>query len=473
MKKNTLSNFVFYVIKSLFGVIIPFVSFPLVTRILGAENYGKVAYANSIVNYFIYFASLGISTYAIREGAKYKDDKEKLGKLTKELFIINSISAIIAYIGIISIVQISIFKEYATLIIVHSIIIIVQTIGFEWVFQCKEEYIYISIRHIIMQVIGLVILIVFLKDENDYYIYAIYTVFTTAADLIVNFFFLPKHISFKFKEKLEIKKHIKPVIMMFSISAISTIFQNIDVTMIGLYLDDKNVGIYNSAVRIYNIAATIIASFSTVMFSKSAYLINEEKGKFISTISNFSQYMFIISVPIASGLICCGDLIIEILCGKEYAAGGIILQIYGLNIILGSINRIFGHQILIINKKENIYFIGTLCLCILNTLINTILIPYFGIITCAISSIAGVILCDIIIVYYSRRFVSLKNIFKLLTKPILFVLPFFLVSFIIKMVFHSLFLKLIIIVSICVIIYMIFILIFYKPEIKKLISKSI
>ena len=97
LKFNSIVN----ITKTVLGIIFPLITFPYASRILGATGIGRVDYANSIANYFILFASLGISTYAIREGAKVRDDKEKLNQLATEVFVINSISTVVAYIGLI------------------------------------------------------------------------------------------------------------------------------------------------------------------------------------------------------------------------------------------------------------------------------------------------------------------------------------------------------------------------------------
>lgn len=58
------------VFRTILALVVPLITYPYVSRVLGAENLGKVNYVNSIVQYFVLFASLGISIYGIREGAK-------------------------------------------------------------------------------------------------------------------------------------------------------------------------------------------------------------------------------------------------------------------------------------------------------------------------------------------------------------------------------------------------------------------
>ena len=93
LKKNAIFNF----IKSFMNIIFPIISFPYASRILLPEGIGKVNFANSIIAYFSMIAVLGVNTYAAREAAKIRDDKEKLSKFTKEILLFNFISTAIAY----------------------------------------------------------------------------------------------------------------------------------------------------------------------------------------------------------------------------------------------------------------------------------------------------------------------------------------------------------------------------------------
>lgn len=99
MKNKSLGiNAVLNGIKNIMSVVFPLITFPYVSRVLQVENLGKYNFANSVNSYFILLAALGISTYAIREGAKYKGDREKISKFSSEIFSINICSMLISYI---------------------------------------------------------------------------------------------------------------------------------------------------------------------------------------------------------------------------------------------------------------------------------------------------------------------------------------------------------------------------------------
>ena len=59
---------------------------------LGVENIGIYNFSTSVVSYFTLLAGLGINTYAIREGARYRNNKEDISEFCSEVFSINLIN---------------------------------------------------------------------------------------------------------------------------------------------------------------------------------------------------------------------------------------------------------------------------------------------------------------------------------------------------------------------------------------------
>ena len=101
-KKSIGKNFVYNIILKVANIGFPLITFPYVTRVLGAEGIGKVNFASSIVMYFVMFANLGIPLYGIREIAKVRDKKDEMNKVFWELFILNGITVLICGIAFLS-----------------------------------------------------------------------------------------------------------------------------------------------------------------------------------------------------------------------------------------------------------------------------------------------------------------------------------------------------------------------------------
>ena len=99
MKKKSLKlNLIINLCNMLLSKLYPLITFPYITRILLASGVGKYNFTISFVSYFQLIAALGISTFAIREGAKIRDDKIALNKFANDMIRLNLISTVFSYV---------------------------------------------------------------------------------------------------------------------------------------------------------------------------------------------------------------------------------------------------------------------------------------------------------------------------------------------------------------------------------------
>ena len=81
-------------IKQCCSIIFPLITFPYISRVLGSDGYGKYSFSSSVTSYFILLAALGIYTYAIREGAKIRDNQKSINQFCSQVFSINVCSSV-------------------------------------------------------------------------------------------------------------------------------------------------------------------------------------------------------------------------------------------------------------------------------------------------------------------------------------------------------------------------------------------
>ena len=140
--KSLKINFIMNCILTCSAYIFPLITFPYISRVLQASGNGKINFANSIVSYFVMFASLGIPVYGVRACASVRKNKKELSKTVQELLILNIIMCFITYIVLFNCVfLIDKMYEYKELIFIFSSTLILNCIGVEWLYKALEEYI--------------------------------------------------------------------------------------------------------------------------------------------------------------------------------------------------------------------------------------------------------------------------------------------------------------------------------------------
>ena len=122
MGKSLKTNAVLNAIRQSLSVIFPLLTFPYVSRVLGKTEYGRYTFSASIVSYFSLFAAYGIGNYAVREGARVRNEKKRIHDLASDLFSFNIWTMIISYMMLICLLIFnSKLCDYTALIIIQSL----------------------------------------------------------------------------------------------------------------------------------------------------------------------------------------------------------------------------------------------------------------------------------------------------------------------------------------------------------------
>lgn len=468
MKNKLHINFILNNLNLILKLLFPLITFPYVARVLEPETKGLVDFSISIVSYFIILSTLGIPIYGIREIAKNRDDKFELSKVVLELLIISFFS-IIVFLGIYFILIFKSEKIYSNrlLFFILSLNIIFTPMGIEWFYQGMEEYKYITIRNFIFQIISLVMIFVFVKTKQDYLKYSMIVVFQTVGSNILNIFNLRKYIEVKkdILKKLNFKKHMKPLLVTLGMRLASTIYVNLDSTMLGYLSTNKSVGYYSSAVKFNKIAVAVGTSLSSVMIPRiSMFIKNNELEKVKLLNKQAISFIMFFSLPVTLFLLVLAPNVILVLLGKEYYNSILTMRIMTPIIFFMSFSSFTGVQILYANGEDKKMMYSLMSGAILNFIFNLVLIPKFSENGAAIGTLfaeGGVLSVQLI---FAKKYLNSKIFNKNNLKYIISaIISSLVILFLGKIVHEKTFINLIVL-GITAIISYISILIFIKEE---------
>lgn len=375
-------NIILNALNTITGIIFPVITFPYAARVLMPEGIGAVNFLNSIVNYLILLTSLGIPMYAVREIAKAKNDRRTRDMIATEILILSSILCILGYIGVwILATFVPQIKEQAPLFFILSLSILFTALGANWFYQGIEDFKFITIRAIIIRSLSAAALFIFVKNQSDILIYGIITVGSTVGNNIINFFHLRKHlyISDLSPKELRLLRHIKPMLQIFLLNIISSLYLNLNSVMLGFMTGDAQVGYFAAGTKISNIVITLIASATTVMIPRASNLIQEgQKEKFSSLINKMIDLTCFFAYPLTIGLMVLAVPATLVFCGNEYSESIPVLLFNSPLILIISFTGIMAHQTLYPMGKVKLVIYSVAAGALANIICNIFLIPLFG-----------------------------------------------------------------------------------------------
>lgn len=404
MKRSLTVNAALNAIRQTLAIIFPLITFPYASRVLGSTEYGRYSFSASIISYFILIATFGINNYAVREGARIRDDKDKLENLVSDLFTISLITTVLSMVTLILITFSSDkMVSYKYLIFIQSISIVLSTIGVDWVNTIYEDFLYITIRYIIIQILALIAIFAFVKGPADIGKYCLILVLGSYGGNLVNICYIRKYVKLRINIRLDFKKYIIPLFLLFVNSLATVIYVNSDITMLGFFTDDKMVGIYAFSSKIYNMVKYLINAVLIVTVPRLAYVIGKSKEKYEKFLNIIFNVLLLLLAPCVVGMCVLSEPIIMLVGGSQYLSGDESLKILSFSLIFALIASVFSNCILIINRLEKRCLVGTVASATINVILNFVLIPKIGIAGAAITTVLAEFLNMFIQAAYSRR----------------------------------------------------------------------
>lgn len=376
-QKSLKYNFVMNVLLTVSSFLFPVVTFPYVSRVLGPDGTGRVAFATSVISYFAMFAQLGIPTYGIRACAKVRDDKEELTRVTHEILFINFLMSILVYIvlgGALAVVPR--LGQDKPLMIVISLTILFNAIGVEWLYKALEEYGYMTVRSIAFKAVALAAMFAFVRKEQDYVVYGAITILAASASNVLNFTRMYRMIGLKPVGGYNLRRHMKAVMVFFAMSCATTIYTNLDTVMLGFMKSDAEVGYYSAAVKIRTLLAGVVTSLGTVLLPRASYYVEQgKKREFLEISGKAIHFVLLMALPLAFFFILYAREGVVLLSGAEYLPAVLPMQVIMPTLLMIGLTNIMGIQMLIPLGKERYVLYSEIAGAVADLVINALLIP--------------------------------------------------------------------------------------------------
>lgn len=410
---QVIKNFLYNVSYQLLAIILPLITVPYVSNILGAEGIGDYAFTHANMQYFVIFGMVGITLYGNRQIAYVRDNKEKLKNTFYSIYTLQLITTTISLILYLIFTLVFNNGDYKWLYIVQGINIIAAMADISWLFMGLEQFKKTVVRNTIVKLASLVSIFIFVKSAEDT---IIYTVIIALAALIGNltfWFYLPKTVGFN---KIKINKlnlHLKASLALFVPQIAIQIYLLLDRTILGVITDNIQVGYYENSQKIVKIVLTIATAIGTVMMPKIANTVatgDMKKVKYY--VENSFFFVSALSIPLMFGLMGVAKELAPWFFTDKFAGIENLIIISSLIILAVSWSNVLGMQLLVPLNGTKQFTISVTSGAIINFLLNLVMIKQFGSIGACISTIIAEFTVIIVQFYFVRDFIKPNKLIK-------------------------------------------------------------
>ena len=428
-KKSITKNYIYNMVYQVLILILPLITTPYLSRVLGAEGIGIYGYTYSIVTYFILFGSLGVAMYGQREIAYAQENVEARKKVFIEIVIFRfiTISIAIAFYYFLFIRG----TEYQIYYQILLLELIAAAFDISWFFQGMEEFKRTVTRNVLVRICSVSLVFILVKTKEDL---AKFTLIYSLADLIGNlslWLYVPKYIKGVKVKNVNVFKHLPQITLLFIPQIANQIYKILDTTMLGALVSDKTeTGYYEQGQKVIRLLLTIVTSLGVVMVPRMASTFaSGDKEKIKSYMKMSFKFVFFLAFPIMFGIISISQAFVPVFFGSGYDKVVILINIISPILILMGMANVLGTQYLLPTKHQKEYTISVSIGVIFNFILNYILIRKFASIGASVATVLSELIVVIIQFQFVKKEINLKNLFGMAWKYLLSGMIMFAVCF--------------------------------------------
>ncbi len=392
--KSITTNGIYAVSAKIFGMLVPMLVMPYILRTLGVESYGRIAYVESLVSYFVLAATLGIADFSMRECSVIRHDKVAFSLKISQIFTISlavtgvSYTSFLLYSAIVSDA-----REDFPLYFIFSFTILGGGMLMDWLYKINERFDLISGRDILGKAVYLILCFLLISKSEDYILYGAIFVFSyTIIPLTINHYNI-------WKGNCEVIPHLqidndflnnmKSIAYLGLMTLGSKLFSSSDVILTKWLSNNGNeaVGLYNSGIVIPLVIEQMIFVIVSVITPQLYKYLGQHDEKSAQLLSNkVSNIMYFVAVPSVIICVVFSSEILYVLGGDNYLAASPVLKIYSLILLSSVAITLAGTRTYVARKKEKKLFKILISMAIVNITLDYFFIREWGVIGAAIAT---------------------------------------------------------------------------------------
>jgi O-antigen/teichoic acid export membrane protein len=403
-------NYFYNVIYQIVTLIIPLITVPYISRVLGSNGIGINAYTNSVIQYFILFGTIGIALYGNRAVAYVRDNKNELSRTFWGIFTLKLITTLIAFSAFIIFLMVS--DSYKNIYLIQSIFLLAAMVDISWLFMGLEDFKKTVIRNLLVRLIGVICIFIFVKTEADLWKYVLILSSSQFFGHLTLWFYLPRTVN-RFKVTFQdVKKHFKPSISLFIPQIAIQIYVVMNKTMLGYLANTNEVGFFDNSEKILKVVLAVVTAMGVVMLPRVANTFAKgDISKVKSYLSQSFDFASYLSIAMMFGMAGIANEFTPWFFGPGFSKTSTLIGLLSPIIVFIAWSNVIGQQYLMPIGKVRAYTISVLIGAVINFILNLLLITKFLSVGTAIATVVAELGVTFAQLYLIRHDIDIKQIF--------------------------------------------------------------
>lgn len=394
-------NFIYNSFYQILSFIVPLITTPYISRVLGSEGVGKYSYHYAIAYYFTLFIMLGVNHYGNREIAQNRDDKEQNSKIFWSIYALQFGLGII--VNAIYIFYCLCFSKEVKISLIMSLYTLSTAFDISWFCSGMEDFYILVYRNILVKIVVTAGVFLCVKERQDVLIYSIILSAGSLLSQIAMLPYLKNKVYFIKPQKEAVLAHLKPNLYLFLPVIAVSLYKIMDKIMLGIIVDEIQVGYYELSERIIQLPMVLVSSLGTVMLPRMCNLVIKDKALGVRFLEISIICAMFFSSSMSFGIMAISKEFVPLFYGNNFETCITLFLILLPSCPFLAFANVIRTQYILPNHLDTIYLKSVFFGALVNILANLIFIPCLKAVGAAIGTLCAEIVVCIYIILKVRR----------------------------------------------------------------------
>lgn len=389
MGRSIKRNFVYSASYQILNILVPLVTTPILARTIGAEGNGIFSYTQSIANYFVLFAQLGITNYGVREIARCGGDRDLRSRKFADMFAMNLgwgclvVAAYIAY-------SLSFGFSYMPITLIWLCWVGGSVLDVTWLLNGCEEFKIPMIRSACTRLAGMAAIVLLVRSESDVWIYVSAIAVPFLLNALLVWPFVQRYVDIRKPTFHGAVSHLKPNLILFVPVVAVSLYTLLDKVMLGALGGMVQAGLYDYAEKVSKMPLAVITALGAVVLPRMTEVIaSGRRGEAKGLVSTTMWFMECVSIALCFGIVAVANEFVALFFGEGYGECVPLMSMLSVIVPLISATNVIGIQYLVPSGRDRQYTVSVLFGAVVNIAINVLFIPSFGAMAAAVATVAA------------------------------------------------------------------------------------
>ncbi|RVU70533.1 MULTISPECIES: oligosaccharide flippase family protein [Lactobacillus] len=389
--RRTFLNIVYNAVYQVFLVLVPLITVPYLSRVLGPKTYGIYSSVNNTVQFLMIFCILSLSYIGMRTISRTRTygTPQELTEAFWGLWYFQGIAGIITILVTVLITSIFHIQYWNYLLLMVPYLISAQ-VDISWFFQGLADFGRVVLKNTAVKLVSVVLILLWVKSPADLWKYLLIMSVSTMLGSFVFWFDIWRYVGRPVGHFYKFKTTLRSIVILMIPQIATQIYTSLDKPLLGIFQNSTQVAFYDNSQRISNMVLGVITSISLVIMPKMA---SEGKDEQKVVMKKSLEATVMLGTLFAVIIMANTKQFVPFFFGQKFIPMTPLMFFFTLTIIMIPTGGVFANQFALANHRDKEYAFPVVIGAILELVLSYFLDRHFA----AVGAMIAILITEFIV----------------------------------------------------------------------------